>query len=188
GDVLGKPVTKATLREMDEAALRIPAGAEGLVVLPYFLGEKTPLMDPQARGVIFGLDLHHGPAHIFRAILEAVIYGFRHHLDVLREAGHVPTRIVATNGGVTSGLWRQIAASVLEMPITSFRGHPGSSLGVAFVAGMAGGMFVDWREIDRFLEDQIVDEPDPATFAVYDERYRTYRALYERVKDLYDRG
>jgi xylulokinase len=188
GDVLGKPVTKATLREMDEAALRIPAGAEGLVVLPYFLGEKTPLMDPQARGVIFGLDLHHGPAHIFRAILEAVIYGFRHHLDVLREAGHIPTRIVATNGGVTSGLWRQIAANVLEMPITSFRGHPGSSLGVAFVAGLAGGMFVDWREIDRFLEDQIVDEPDPATFAIYDERYRTYRALYERVKDLYDRG
>jgi xylulokinase len=185
GDVLGKPVTKAVLKAMDEAALKIPAGADGLVVLPYFLGEKTPLMDPRARGVIFGLDLHHGPAHIYRAILESVIYGFRHHLDVLREAGHSPSRIVATNGGVTSGLWRQIAANALGMPITSFRGHPGSSLGVAFVAGMAAGMFDDWREIDRFLDDPIINEPNAAETAVYDERYRTYRALYDRVKDLF---
>jgi xylulokinase len=185
GDVLGKPVTKAVLKEMDEAALKIHAGADGLVVLPYFLGEKTPLMDPRARGVIFGLDLHHGPAHIFRAILESVIYGFRHHLDVLQGAGHTPTRIVATNGGVTSGLWRQIAASVLGMPITSFRGHPGSSLGVAFVAGMATGIFDNWRDIDRFLGDPIVNQPNLYETAVYDERYRTYRALYDRVKDLF---
>jgi xylulokinase len=156
-------------------------------VLPYFLGEKTPLMDPLARGVIFGLGLHHTPAHIFRAVLEAVIYGFRHHLDVLREAGHVPGRIVATNGGVSSGLWRHIAADVLGAPVTSFRGHPGSSLGVAFVAGMAGGLFRDWAEIDRFLTDRIVDEPDLANAAVYGHRYAVYRDLYGRLVDLFPR-
>lgn len=185
GDILGKPTDKATLVAMDGEALRLPAGSDGVIVLPYFLGEKTPLMDPEARGVIFGLMLHHTPAHIFRACLEAVIYGFRHHLDVLREAGHAPDRIVATNGGVSSGLWRNIAADVLGVPVTSFRGHPGSCLGVAFVAGMAVGMFKGWDEIDLFISDRIVDEPDPAESAVYDRGYRVYRELYPRLKDLF---
>lgn len=185
GDILGRPADKATLTALDAEALAIPAGSEGVVVLPYFLGEKTPLMDPEARGVIFGLDLHHGPAHIFRAILEAVIFGFRHHLDVLREAGHAPSRIVATNGGVTSGLWRHIAADVLGAPVISFRGHPGSCLGVAFVAGMAGGVFDDWAQIDRFLTEPVVDEPDAADAAVYSERYAVYRELYVRLRDLF---
>lgn len=185
GDVLGKSVDKPTLIAMDEAALAVPAGSDGVIVLPYFLGEKTPLLDPLARGVIFGLGLHHTPAHIFRAILEAVIFGFRHHLDVLREAGHAPSRVVATNGGVASGLWRHIAADVLGVPVTSFRGHPGSCLGVAFVAGMGSGMFTDWGQIDLFLQDRIVDEPDPALASVYDARYVVYRELYERLKDLF---
>ncbi len=187
GDVLGRPVDKATLRELDDAAAAISPGSEGIVVLPYFLGEKTPLMDPLARGVIFGLDLHHGPAHIFRAILEAVIYGFRHHLDVLREAGHTPRRIVATNGGVSSSLWRAIAADALSVPITSYRGHPGSSLGVAFVAGMAGGLFAHWGDIERFLAEPVVNTPDPDAASVYDARYEVYRALYPRVRDLFPR-
>jgi xylulokinase len=187
GDLLRLPVDKATLQAFDQQALRINPGADGIVVLPYFLGEKTPLMDPSARGVVFGLDLHHGPAHIFRAVLEAVIFGFRHHLDVLREARLEPRRIVATNGGVSSGLWRHIAADVLGAPVTSFRGHPGSSLGVAFVAGVAGGVFDDWSDIDRFLIDRVIDEPEPANAAIYDERYYVYRQLYERLSDLFPR-
>jgi xylulokinase len=188
GDILGRPVDKATLRDLDAQASEVPAGSAGVVVLPYFLGEKTPVLDPQARGVIFGLDLSHGPQHIFRAILEAVIFGFRHHVDVLREAGHEPTRFYATNGGVGSGIWRQIAADVLGEEITSFRGHPGSSLGVAFVAGMATGAFDEWGQIDRFLQDRVVDRPNPDHRSVYDERYRTYRQLYERLYDVFDRS
>ncbi|GIW04483.1 MAG: carbohydrate kinase [Thermomicrobiales bacterium] len=187
GDVLGRPVDKATLRALDDAAAAIPPGSEGIIVLPYFLGEKTPLMDPLARGVIFGLDLHHGPAHIFRAILEAVIYGFRHHLDVLREAGHTPRRIVATNGGVTSSLWRAIAADALGVPITSYRGHPGSSLGVAFVAGMAAGLFTHWGDVERFLTEPVVNTPDPNAVPIYNARYEVYRALYPRLQDLFPR-
>jgi len=187
GDILGRPVDKETLRALDEAAARVPPGSEGVIVLPYFLGEKTPLMDPLARGVIFGLDLHHGPEHIFRAILEAVIFGFRHHLDVLREAGHTPRRIVATNGGVSSSLWRAIAADAIGETVTSFRGHPGSSLGVAFVAGMAGGLFSGWEEIDRFLTERIVNTPNREATAVYDSRYEVYRELYRRLQDLFPR-
>jgi xylulokinase len=186
-DILGLPANKETLRLLDREALSVPAGSEGIIVLPYFLGEKTPIMDPEARGVIFGLDLAHGRAHIFRAILESVIFGFRHHLDVFEEAGHHATSIVATNGGVSSGLWRTIAADVLGAPVTSFAGHPGSSLGVAFVAGMAGSVFSSWDDIDRFLTERVVDEPDPAEASRYAERYLVYRELYRRLEDLFPR-
>lgn len=186
-DVLDQPADKATLTAMDDAARRLPAGSDGVIVLPYFLGEKTPILDPQARGVIFGLMLHHGKHHIFRAMLEAVIFGFRHHLDVMAEAGLRPTRIVATNGGVSSGLWRDIAASVLGRPVTSFRGHPGSCLGVAFLAGHAGGIYTDWSAIDRFLTERIVNQPDPAETARYDHAYAIYRELYARLADLFPR-
>jgi xylulokinase len=186
-DVLGREANKATLQAFDAEAAALPPGSDGVVILPYFLGEKTPLMDPRAKGVIFGLGLHHGPAHLFRAVLEAVIFGFRHHLDVLREAGHRPRRIVATNGGVSSGLWRQVAADALGVPVTSFRGHPGSSLGVAFVAGMAGGVFHDWAQIDDFLTDRIVEGPEPAHAVLYNRQYAVYRELYDRLRDLFPR-
>jgi xylulokinase len=142
-------------------------------------------MDPQARGVIFGLDLSHSRAHIFRAALEAVIYGFRHHVDVLRDAGLEPTRFLATNGGVSSSLWRQIAADVLNEPITSFRNHPGSVLGVAYVAGMAGGLFTGWTEIDRFLTDRYVNTPQVSAAEAYDRGYAIYRELYRRLQTLF---
>ncbi len=186
-DILGREPTKANLMALDAAAMQVSAGSDGVIVLPYFLGEKTPILDPRARGVIFGLDLSHGPAHLFRAVLEAVIFGFRHHVDVLREAGHQPRRYLATNGGVTSPIWRQIAADVLAADVTSFQGHPGSSLGVAFVAGMATEAFSDWSEIDLFLREQVINAPNPDHIAIYDRRYETYRELYVRLQDLFPR-
>jgi xylulokinase len=183
--ILGKSTEKPDLAALDEAASQIPAGSDGVTVLPYFLGEKTPILDPHARGVVFGLDLSHGRAHIFRAILEAVIYGFRHHVDVLTEAGLTPKRFVATNGGVSSRLWRQIAADGLGQPIVSFQGHTGSSLGVAFLAGKATGLFADWSDINRFLRDAKVNEPDPATAQAYQQGYMVYRELYQRLQDLF---
>jgi xylulokinase len=184
-EILGLSTAKTTLQELDREAALVPPGSGGVTILPYFLGEKTPIMDPRARGVIFGLDLSHSRAHIFRATLEAVMYGFRHHVDVLREAGLEPTRYMATNGGVSSSLWRQIAADVLNEPITSFRNHPGSVLGVAYVAGMAGGLFSDWTAIDRFLTDRYVNEPHPESARAYDRGYAVYRDLYRRLQSLF---
>jgi xylulokinase len=184
-EILGLSTAKAILQELDREAAGVPPGSDGVTILPYFLGEKTPIMDPRARGVIFGLDLSHSRAHIFRATLEAVMYGFRHHVDVLREAGLEPSRFLATNGGVSSSLWRQIAADVLGEPITSFRNHPGSVLGVAFVAGMAGGLFTEWTEIDRFLTDRSVNEPSAEPVERYDHGYAIYRDLYRRLQTLF---
>ena len=181
GDILqnyGGPA----LKELDEAASKLPPGSDGLVILPYFLGEKTPIFDPLARGMIFGLQLSHTRAHIFRACLEAVIYGFRHHIDTILEMGFRPAHIIATNGGSKSSFWCQIAADVLGETIRAYSSHPGSSLGVAFLAGMASGVFTDWEQIHLFLQDPKVYEPDPKAHAIYNKSYQIYRDLYPETK------
>lgn len=173
--------------ELDAEAAAIPPGAEGLIVLPYVLGEKTPLFDPLARGTIVGLTLSHTRAHLYRAILEGIGFGFRHHVEVLSELGTIPARARCTNGGARSALWRQVTADILGLPLEQIAGHPGSSLGAAFVAGMGIGAFERWEEIERFIRIAAVAEPDPAAHARYEAIYPLFRETYERLRDLYPR-
>ncbi|SMB98188.1 xylulokinase [Thermanaeromonas toyohensis ToBE] len=181
-NVLGQDATPEILTQLDREAKRVPPGAGGLIVLPYFLGEKTPILDPLARGVFFGLSLHHGRGHIFRAILEAVIFGFRHHVEVLEEMGCNIRRVFATNGGVKSQLWTQIAADILGREVRSFPGHPGSALGVAFLAGKSAGLFKTWEEIELFLRHSRCFIPDETQVKLYQNAYSVYRKLYEDLK------
>jgi xylulokinase len=171
--------------DLDVQASDLAAGADGLVLLPYFLGEKTPLNDPMARGTLVGLNLTHTRAHVYRAVLEGIAYGFRHHLEVLAEHGHRPAHARVTNGGAHSMLWRQITADVLGLRLEEIAHHPGSSLGVAFVAGKGIGVFSEWQEIERFIEVSAVTEPDMNRHARYDGLYKIYREIYERLKDVY---
>jgi xylulokinase len=122
--------------ELDKAADAIPAGSDGLILLPYFLGEKTPIQDPLARGTLVGLTLTHTNAHVYRAVLEGISYGFYHHLVVLAEHGMTPTKARCANGGARSALWKQVTADVLGIRLEQVADHPGSSLGAAFCAGM----------------------------------------------------
>jgi xylulokinase len=172
---------------MDCLAACVPPGADGLVLLPYFLGEKTPLHDPNARGTLIGLGLHHGLPHIWRAALEAVAFGFRHHVEVFEEIGLEVTRVFACDGGAASDLWLQITADVLDRPIERLLNHPGSSLGAAFVAGMGVNVLDDWRAITRFVPSDRVFEPDPRRRATYDDGYGIYRETYQRLETLYPR-
>ena len=172
---------------LDAEAAATPPGADGLVVLPYFLGEKTPLFDPLARGTIVGLTLAHTRGHLFRAVLEGISFGFRHHLEVLSEVAPVPSRARCTNGGARSALWKQITADVLGIPLESVAGHPGSSLGAAFVAGMGIGAFDDWADIRRYVLVSEIAEPNPAAHRRYDALYPIYRETYARLRDLYPR-
>lgn len=172
---------------LDAEGAVVPPGSAGLVLLPYFLGEKTPINDPTARGVFFGLTLSHTRGHLFRAVLEGIAYGFRHHLDVLAERGLSATRARVTNGGARSMLWKQVTADVLNLPLEQIRNHPGSSLGAAFVAGKGVGVFSDWGEIERFVEIASVIEPDLQAHARYAALYEVYRELYERNRDLFER-
>jgi xylulokinase len=172
---------------LDALAAQVAPGSEGLVLLPYFLGEKTPIQDPAARGTLVGLGLHHGQGHLWRAFLEAVAYGFRHHVDVAQEIGYPVTRIVASDGGTRSTVWMQVAADVLGRPVQLLEGHPGSCLGAAYVAGVAIGALPGWGEMGRFVRPARVVEPNAAAMAIYDESYGAYRALYETLKSFYPR-
>ncbi len=168
----------APLDTLDAEAAATPPGAEGIVILPYLLGEKTPVNDPLATGAIVGLALGHGRGHVFRALLESFAYGVRHHLEVLAEHGVRPARARVTNGGASSSLWKGIVADVTGLVLEPVVDHPGSALGAAFAAGMGTGAFAEWSEIARFVALAPAVEPRPGTAAVYDERYRAYRALY----------
>jgi xylulokinase len=170
------------LRELDEEAEAVGAGAGGVVALPYFLGEKTPLNDPNARGAFVGLHLGHTRAHLYRAVLEAVAYAFRHHIEVFTELGHPPTRIRVSDGGAKSRIWTQIIADVIGMPIEVVEGQGGAAVAAAFVAGMAVGSFSDWRDIERFTTVSATVEPHLED--AYARGYRAYRDLYPALKEV----
>jgi xylulokinase len=172
----------AALDVLDAEAAATPPGAEGVVVLPYLLGEKTPVNDPLARGAFVGLHHGHGRGHLFRALLESFAFGVRHHLEVLSEHGVRPERARVTNGGASSRLWKQIVADATGLVLEPVVDHPGSALGAAFAAGMGSGAFGKWSEVDRFVTLGEPVLPASETAAVYEERYRAYRALYEAVK------
>nr|BAL55921.1 carbohydrate kinase FGGY [uncultured Chloroflexota bacterium] len=173
--------------ELDAEAMAIPPGCEGLILLPYFLGEKTPIFDPQARGLFLGLTLTHRRAHLYRAILEGISFGFYHHLQVLAERGLTTQHARVTNGGARSRLWKQITADVLGIPLEQIAHHPGSSLGAAFVAGMGVGIFQDWNEIEQFITIEAITEPNMANHQRYQELFELYRHTYERLKDIFPR-
>jgi xylulokinase len=166
---------------LDALAASVPPGADGLICLPYFLGEKTPIHDPLARGCFVGLSLGHTRGHIWRATLEAVAFGFRHHIDVLREIGHVPRRYVASDGGSRSRIWMQITADVLGAPVTLLDNAHGSSVGAAFVAAIGTGLAKDWSEVTHLSHLGQVIEPDMQAHAAYDTAYARYRALYRHL-------
>ncbi|MFC0529926.1 FGGY-family carbohydrate kinase [Phytohabitans kaempferiae] len=164
------------------AAARLsPPGANGLLMLPYFAGERSPLYDPDARGLLAGLTLRHSRGDIYRAALEATAYGVRHNLESFTEAGAPPRRLVAVGGGTTGGLWTQIVSDVLQQPQSLCASSVGASLGAAYLAALTAGADVD---IDDW--NPVVDacEPDPALAATYDEGYALYRRLYHDTADV----
>ncbi len=165
---------------LDRLAAQRAAGAEGVTIVPYFLGEKTPIHDPGARGVIDGLTLSHDIGHLWRALLEAYAYALRHHIDVLQDMGHVPRRFLASDGGSQSDLWMQIVADVIGAPVETLRGHPGSCLGAAWTAAVGVGL-ADWTGVDRFVSAGKRFEPDETRHRIYAHGYDRYRAIYQRL-------
>ena len=172
--------------ELRENAEKSGVGSQGLITLPYFLGEKTPIFNTKARGVVFGLDLHHNRGDLFRSIMESVVFGFRHHIEVLNESGFKIRRVFLSDGGARDPLWRQITADIIGTDALYITDNPGSSLGAAFIAGIAVGLFSDWDEMDRFLTHSVVVKTDLQSHLLYEKYYRLYRELYETLKPLYE--
>jgi xylulokinase len=162
------------------AAREVPPGAGGVVVLPYFAGERTPLFDPRARGVIAGLSLAHTSAHVFRAALEGIALAVRHNLDVMREAGSRPQRFVASDAELKGVLWPQIVSDVTGLEQDVLEAPAVATVGAALLAAIAAGradLATDWSGA------RAVVAPDPAAVAAYEEPYRIYRELYPATRD-----
>jgi xylulokinase len=175
-DLFGAPGYTTLLDEADAAGI----GAHGLAMLPYFAGERTPIQDPDARGVVAGLTLAHNRGDLYRAALEATAFGVRHNIEAMTAAGARFDRIVAVGGGVQGGLWTQIVSDVTGLTQVIPSQTVGASLGAAYLAAAA----IADVDIDTWNPPAGIRQPDPAATALYDEAYAWYRALYPATRDL----
>jgi xylulokinase len=169
-DLFGSPDFATLLSE----AAASPPGSRGLVLLPYLAGERTPLFDPDARGVLVGLTLAHSRGDLYRAALEATAYGVRHNLEVIRGAGADITRVVAVGGGTEGALWTRIVSDVTGL-VQQLPTHTvGASYGAAFLAAASQEAVVieDWNPQAGEVR------PEPAHRQRYDDLYAVYRGLY----------
>ena len=160
-----------------------PPGAKGLIVLPYFSGERTPIHDPQAKGVIFGLDLTHGRADIYRGALEGIGYAVRHIVETYEAVGHSPRRLVAVGGGTKNAAWLSAVSDISGRPQVLRTVTAGASLGDAFLAAIATGN-ATLGDIEHWNKAARMQEPEATVKPLYDRQYATYRALYEQTRDL----
>jgi ribulose kinase len=170
---------------LDKAASAIPPGSEGLVLLDYWQGNRSPLRDPLARGVVWGLSLKHSRAHVFRAIYEGTAYGTRHILEDLANAGFECTEMYACGGGTKSELWMQIHADVCQLPIFIPEVQEAMTLGSAICAAVGSGHYSSLAEAaEQMVRVETKVEPDPSMKEVYDFYFQKYVASYPQLKDL----
>jgi len=192
-DQLGEPEAGEAARAgrdayelLDETAAKAPAGCEGMVFLPYLSGERTPHADPDARGVLFGIDLTKKRAHVVRAVMEGVVFGLADSVSLMRDAGVETRSAVSGGGGSRSALWRRMQADVFGIPVAA-AGEPDSAmLGAALLGGVAGGVFTDVAEAcASAVHNEEPIEPDPSTRDAYGSSYDTFRRLYPALYPLW---
>ncbi|MFI5626662.1 FGGY-family carbohydrate kinase [Nocardioides sp. NPDC051685] len=171
---------KVDIATLVQEAELTPPGAEGLVVLPYFAGERTPLFDPHARGVVAGLSLRHGRGHLYRAVYEGIAYGVRQILELLEVAGGPASRVVTVGGGTRSGPWSQIVSDVTGIRQLVPEQTIGASYGDALLAAIGSGLVAPDTDWTRIVGEVV---PNPANRAVYDELYATFTQLYPATRD-----
>jgi xylulokinase len=177
----GGPNAYAALAEL---AAEIAIGAGGIVCLPYFSGERTPINDPLARGVFAGLTLSHTRAHLYRAVLEGTAFGVRHNLEAMRGMGAEPRRLVAVGGGAKNPVWLQIVSDASGLAQDVPRRTIGASYGDAFLAGLATGIVPDRTSLhETWVKIATRLEPDRSRHAAYEPYYGVYRRLYENARE-----
>ncbi|TVT61828.1 sugar kinase [Amycolatopsis rhizosphaerae] len=162
-------------------AAEVPPGSRGLLLLPYFAGERTPLFDPDARGILAGLTTGHGLGELYRAVLEGIAYGVRHNLEAMHASGGKARRLVAVGGGTQGGLWTQIVSDVTgaeqDVPAETI----GAAFGDALLAAVATGAapeIAEWNPVARTVR------PRAGHTEVYERFYRHYRELYPATAEL----
>ena len=171
---------------LTKEAERVPPGAEGLLFLPYLSGERTPHMDPAARGAWIGLSLAHRREHLVRAVLEGVAFALKDSLVRIQGLGASPEELRSVGGGMRSPLWRRIIASVLGVPLRRLAVEEGAAYGAALLAGVGAGVYTDVygavRKAVRLRDE--VERPDPELSAIYRPLYERFTHLYPALKEV----
>jgi xylulokinase len=158
-----------------------PPGARGLIVLPHFSGERTPLHDPGARGAVFGLDLTHGRGDLYRALLEGIACATRAITETYAEAGQRPARVRAVGGGTRNRVWLQATSDLTRLDQTLCNVTIGAAYGDAFLAALASGLAVP-ADIDRWNPPETIIAA--AAHPAYDQLYPLFQRLYRQTRDI----
>lgn len=171
-------------KKLDEFADKVPAGANGLMFLPYLMGERTPHLDSNARGVFFGLSAIHTREDLLRAVLEGVVFSLNDCMNIIKDMGCNTNTVFAGGGGGASSLWRQIMADVFDCDV-SVRGSVNSgALGVAILAGVGAGVYSSVPEAcDSIIKTKTKTEVDHTKHKVYNKYYKLYCDLYKSLKN-----
>jgi xylulokinase len=162
----------------------VPPGAEGLLFLPYLTGERTPHLDPLARGAFVGLTTRHTSAHLIRAVMEGVVYALRDGVEIMRGLGVPFEQIRATGGGGRSTLWRQMQADIYGAEVVTLQADQGPAYGAALLAGVGTGFFESvTAAVDQCVAVSGRTTPNAVARPRYDEVYGIYRGLYGALRE-----
>ena len=168
---------------MDKQAETVPVGANRLLYLPYLMGERTPHLDPNARGVFFGLSAMHTKKEILRAVMEGVSYSLRDCVEVFRDMKISVSDMMACGGGGSSPLWRSMLADLYNCPVKTAASKEGPALGVALLALTGAGVYSSVPEACKaVVKTDKIQEPDAAKVPEYEKYYQLYREIYPALK------
>lgn len=171
--------------QMSELAAEAPPGSGGVIFLPYMAGERSPLWNPHAKGVFFGLDYTKGKEHMIRAVMEGVAYALRHNLETAQAAGARVGTLRAMGGSANSLVWTQLKADITGHVIEVPASDTATTLGAAILAGVGAGVYASLEEaVDRTVTVRRVHRPNVALKQIYDEGYQHYLELYTRLKPM----
>lgn len=182
--VEGKNQGKSSLQLFNEMAEKVPPGSEGVVFLPYMSGERSPIWNPDAKGLFYGLDFSKTKAHFIRSAMEGVAYSLKHNLDVAKEAGAEVRVLRAMGGSANSLLWTQIKADITGKPIVVPSSDTATTLGAVILAGVGVGMYESFEEaVALTVEEKRFHEPNTDNTEVYEMNYQIYLELYHNLKE-----
>ena len=163
---------------------KVPAGAEGLLYLPYLMGERSPYLDPNAKGVFFGLTPRHHKAEMLRAVMEGVTFSLKDCLEIIQQMGVTVNEVRASGGGAKSEPWRRMQADIFNTTVVTVNSSEASALGVALLAGVGAGIYHSIEDAcDKVIQTTSTLEPNVENQKVYAGYYRAYRNLYTSLKD-----
>lgn len=176
---------RSSLMQLNDIGEKVSPASDGLVFLPYMAGERSPIWNPDAKGVFYGLDFSKTKGHMVRACMEGVAFSLRHNLEIAEESGAKVKVLRAMGGAANSILWTQIKADITGKPVAVPSSDTATTLGAAILAGVGVGFYESYEEaVALTVRETRSHEPNPENKEIYDKAYRQYRRLYDSLKDM----